>query len=341
MDTVDLLSQAIQAARNGRELTARDLFQQVVRIDPSNEVAWMWLSGLLDDLEDRIKACEMVLSINPENQKIEVYLDDLLSKQKIANQQKYSKVDEALVQVRSYIKDGQRMEALLLLQNTLHEEDRHMGAWLLYANLSVNINDKVSAYEAILRINPSDEIAQENLKQHKYFQRNPLELAKQYEEEGKTEKAVELYRILAAEAGNSPEFDRIYKNIVRLEDTKTENIRHIRPALNILRLSFGIPILYLLEIFIQEGLNPIKNPALDFWIGIPIVIIGGFMIAVSGATSNHNIWRELFGEQAGRASSSARILVGISGWLMVFAPQMMLVLDSITRLQHFQIPPLP
>ena len=70
MDPVDLLSQAIQAARSGREMTARNLFQDVVHLDPSNETAWMWLSGLLDPLEDRIMACERVLTINPGNQQI-------------------------------------------------------------------------------------------------------------------------------------------------------------------------------------------------------------------------------------------------------------------------------
>jgi Tfp pilus assembly protein PilF len=52
------LQQAISAARAGRELTARDMFLDIVRDQPQNELAWMWLAGLLDDLDECIHACE-------------------------------------------------------------------------------------------------------------------------------------------------------------------------------------------------------------------------------------------------------------------------------------------
>ena len=116
MNSEDLLRQALQAARNGRELTARDLFQDVVRIDPNNELAWIWLSGLLDPLEDRITACERVLSINPGNRQIRAYKDELLKEQNLAHQKKLSELDEKVQQVRWFIEDEKRDEALLLLQ---------------------------------------------------------------------------------------------------------------------------------------------------------------------------------------------------------------------------------
>jgi len=58
---------------------------QVVEVDSRNELAWMWLSGLMDDLEDRIIACENVLTINPENHKIQLYLNDLKQSQNVLN----------------------------------------------------------------------------------------------------------------------------------------------------------------------------------------------------------------------------------------------------------------
>lgn len=341
MTSENLLRQALQAAHSGRELTARDLFQDVVRLDPDNELAWMWLSGLLDPLEDRIMACERVLSINPGNQKMQAYKGKLLGEQKAALQQKVSKLDEKVQQVRWQIEDGKRDEALFLLQNILQEENEHKEAWLLFARLSVNINDKVRAYEAIVQIDPSDQAARESLKRYSYFQRNPLELAASYEEDGKLDKALDLYHVLAAEAGDGPAFERIYKNIVRLENTKTENIRHIRPAFNILRLSIGLPLLYILEVLIQEGLNPIKYPAPDLWIGIPMVIFGSFLLAVAGIRSRHAIWTRWFGEPNGQGSIMARVLVAVSGWGMVLIPHLLLVWDSFVRLQSFQVPFIP
>jgi len=341
MDSAELLRQAVQAARNGRELTARDLFRDVVRLDPNNELAWMWLSGLLDPLEDRIAACERVLSINPGNQRIRVYRDKLLQEQNAEEQKKLSKLDEEVQQVRWHIKDGKRDEALLLLQKILRENNVHKEAWLLFADLSVSINDKVRAYEAVLQVDPSNDFARENLKRYRYYQRNPLELAAYYEEEGKLNQALELYNVLAAEASNVSEFERVYRNIVRIEDTKIENIRHIRPAFTILRLSVGLPLLYILEMLVQEGLNPIRHPAPDLWIGILIVIVGSFLLTVAGIRSRHVIWQKWFGDPGGRGTSMSRMLVAVSGWMLVLIPHLMLVWDSFMRLQTFQIPTIP
>jgi putative transposase len=67
MQDDNLLKQAITAARAGHELTARDIFLQIVESEPRNELAWLWLVGLMDELDDCIYACEMVLDINPGN----------------------------------------------------------------------------------------------------------------------------------------------------------------------------------------------------------------------------------------------------------------------------------
>ena len=341
MDSAELLRQAVQAARSGREMTARGLVQDVVRLDPNNELAWMWLSGLLDPLEDRIAACERVLSINPGNQRIRAYKDKLLQEQNEEEQKKLSKLDEEVQQVGWYIDDGKRDEALLLLQQILRDNNGHREAWLLFADLSVGINDKVRAYEAILQIDPSNESARENLKRYRYFQRKPLELAAYYEEEGMMDRALELYHVLAAGAGDGSEFERIYKNIVRLEDAKIENIRHIRPAFTIFRLSVGLPLLYILEVLIQEGLNPVKYPAPGLWIGIPPVMFGSFLLAVAGIRSRHAIWQRWFGEQEGRGSTAARALVAIAGWMMVLTPHLLLIWNSYLRMQTFQTPTIP
>ena len=341
MDSAEILRQALDAARNGRELTARDLFRDVVRLDPNNEVAWMWLSGLLDPLEDRIAACERVLSINPGNRQMRVYYEKLLQERFGERQGKVNELDERLGQVHKSLEAGRRNEALLLLQNILRGESGHKEAWRLFADLSVSVNDKVRAYEAIVQIDPADTSARENLKRSRYFQRNPLALAAHYEEEGDLDKALELYEVLAADAGNSPEFERIYKNIVRLEDAKTENVRHVKPALTILRLSVGLPLLYLLEVFIQEGLNPIRHPAPGLWLGIPAVALGSFLVTVASIRVRHAIWQRWFGDREGNGSDLMRALVAMAGLMLVLAPHLFLALDSYLRLQTFQIPAIP
>ena len=341
MDANELLRKALEAARNGRELTARDLFQDVVRLDPNNEVAWMWLSGLLDPLEDRIMACERVLSINPGNQRIRAYLERLLDEQQEIHARKASELDDLVQRALWLIEDDRHDDAMLHLQAILREDDSRNDAWQLFAELSIGIDDKVRAYTAMVRNDPADEAAREAFKRFKHYQRNPLDLAAYYEDEGEQDKALELYHSLAARASDTTEFDRIYKNITRIQYTRNLNIRYVRPTINILRLSAGLPLLYFFEILIQEGLNPIGHPAPHLWVGLPIVTAGGFFLAVAGIRSKHPIWQRWFGEYEGRGSTTARVLLAIAGWFLTLTPHMVLVLDSLMRLQTFETPTIP
>lgn len=63
----DTLHQAIAAARDGRRDDARVLLMRTLEVDPRNERAWLWLSGVVDDPND-VKIClENVLALNPSN----------------------------------------------------------------------------------------------------------------------------------------------------------------------------------------------------------------------------------------------------------------------------------
>ena len=64
MPSVDGLRIAIQAAREGRKVEARDLLIKLVEVDPQNETAWMWLAGLVDSLESFIFAAQSVCAIS-------------------------------------------------------------------------------------------------------------------------------------------------------------------------------------------------------------------------------------------------------------------------------------
>lgn len=71
------LQAAIALARAGRRRQARELFLQIVEEDEYNEVAWLWLVGLVDDVEDQIVALENVLVINPDNHRARARLERL------------------------------------------------------------------------------------------------------------------------------------------------------------------------------------------------------------------------------------------------------------------------
>ena len=64
---VELLQRGITAAKAGRTQEACQTLLQVIELDERNEQAWLWLSGVVEPLEDRRVCMENVLAINPDN----------------------------------------------------------------------------------------------------------------------------------------------------------------------------------------------------------------------------------------------------------------------------------
>ncbi|MFQ5419009.1 MAG: tetratricopeptide repeat protein [Anaerolineae bacterium] len=62
------LQAGITAVRAGDKAKGRELLLQVIEVDEENELAWLWLSGVVADDEERRICLENVLTINPENQ---------------------------------------------------------------------------------------------------------------------------------------------------------------------------------------------------------------------------------------------------------------------------------
>lgn len=61
----DLLRQGIAAARAGQRERARELLARVVELDEGNLSAWLWLSGVVDSLDEREVCLENVLALDP------------------------------------------------------------------------------------------------------------------------------------------------------------------------------------------------------------------------------------------------------------------------------------
>ena len=68
-ETERLLAEGQDAARKGDKASARSLLTQVVERDPHHEMAWMWLSGVVEEPEEQQICLENVLVINPQNTK--------------------------------------------------------------------------------------------------------------------------------------------------------------------------------------------------------------------------------------------------------------------------------
>ena len=341
MSSAEVLQKAILAARAGQKVEARDLLIGLVEVDPRNEMAWMWLSGLVDSLEDRIIACENVLTINPANEKVRTYLTELQKRHQSSIAQKNIAEAVGLFNRAKSHADRKEMEAALdLARQALEKHEAYQEAWLLIGRVSPDIDEQITALEKAYNLNPSHPKIASALEQLQYLKSNPMSVAARLEQSGMFEEALNVYNGLAAKTKNSKEFDHIYKQIVRIEALQSEKIRYVAPTSTIARLTFAWPLLYLSLAIVQMGLNPFAHPAFYLWLGLPLVIVGSFLLSLAEVRSNHVVWQKLFYEQ-GDGSSFARFVAATAGWFLVVVPHVLLVLDSLNRLQNFKIPPMP
>ncbi len=86
----ELFAKAVQAFKAGRKAEARDVFLEVVDQDEHHEQAWLYLSGLVETLEEQQICLENVLAINPNNQKAQKGLDTISSRLAARNEQRTS-----------------------------------------------------------------------------------------------------------------------------------------------------------------------------------------------------------------------------------------------------------
>ena len=65
----NLFQQAMDAFKAGRKDDARTLFMDIVERDKNHEQAWLYLSALVETLEEQQICLENVLTVNPNNEK--------------------------------------------------------------------------------------------------------------------------------------------------------------------------------------------------------------------------------------------------------------------------------
>ncbi|HQU36354.1 MAG TPA: hypothetical protein PLR65_07200 [Anaerolineales bacterium] len=328
----NLLRQAIAAARAGRELGARDMFLQVIEAEPRNELAWMWLIDLLDDLDDRIYACEQVLAINAGNLNARHLLIRLQAERQQQVEEQRIQADEQARHIRELVKERKLESALELARSLAQRNINHADVWRSLAQLSPDADEKIRSLEKLLALTPEDIQVKRDLQRLKHFQQNPMELAEMYEEQGNFEQAISVYGQVAANTKSKRQWNMIYWRIVKLENLLQENIARIPPGISVARLTGGPALLYLLLMLIQTGINPFAHPEPFLWFGFLLVLFGGFMIALASVRSRHRLWYLLFKDVGAGGAPAARALVASAGWCFVLLPHVMLVLMAYQRL---------
>jgi tetratricopeptide (TPR) repeat protein len=327
-----LLQQAMSAMRAGHELTARDIFLEVVEINPRNETAWMWLTGLLDDLDDCIYACQKVLEINPANINVNQYLSQLLTDKKKQQEVQKLRVEEYVGRARELVKAKNRSEALDLVHSLAQSGEVNADVWRMLADLTPDMDERMHALEKLLDLTPGDAQARQEFERLRHFKNNPLDLAAIYEEQGNIEKAIETYSIASLRSTSKSEQNSIYWKTIRLENLRQEKIAHISPAVSVARLTAGPPLLYFMLLLLHMGFNLISNPDPLLGLGFFWVLLGGFMIALASVRSRHRLWSLIFKDVGSGGTPTARFFMSAAGWMLVAIPFALLFLMAYIRL---------
>ena len=91
MATDELIQQGISALKSGDRALACKLLLDSIRVQPNNEMAWLWLSGAVSSDQERRYCLEQVLSINPQSNPairgLAILPKDMPSKSPIINTQ--------------------------------------------------------------------------------------------------------------------------------------------------------------------------------------------------------------------------------------------------------------
>jgi tetratricopeptide (TPR) repeat protein len=331
MASNQLLQQAIAAYKAGHRGKARALLLAYVETDQQNELAWLLLSNLVNNLEDRIIALENVLTINPHNSKAATQLWKLKRKR---SQDPVQRVDNYQLRLEDAIEakaKGQGLVAYSMLRQLVQEDDRNEQAWLLLSELSPDIESEITALQNLLLLNPAHTEAKARLEKLQRFRNDPLALGKLYEDWGEEEKARDLYVRVAFESSSIAErweAERRMKNSEMRE--YAPGMRLVSPRVTLARMMAGPIALYGALAFIHGGLNPLKIAPV-FWLGGFSVIIGSFLIVVASIPDTRIIWQRMWAKLSDKTNTPQEGLQFLGVTLCVL-PICLIVLDGFLRI---------
>jgi tetratricopeptide (TPR) repeat protein len=152
-DAERLLRQGVAAARSGQRERARELLMRVVEQDEENLPAWLWLSGVVDTLDDREVCLENVLALDPNH--------DAARKGLVLMRQQ--RVDQLLRQGIAAAKSSQRERARELLTRVVEQDEENVSAWLWLSGVVDSLDDRAVCLENVLALDPSHEVARQGL----------------------------------------------------------------------------------------------------------------------------------------------------------------------------------
>jgi len=144
-----LLAKAKDADNAGDKAETEKLLEEVIKLEPESEEAWMMKSQYASSPAEKVSHLEKVLSINPDNQSAAGLLE----------QAQIEKAHSMLAKAKSLTSSGKNDEAKSLLEEILSLDPEFEDALFLRVDLADSIDERVANIEKILSINPNNDKA--------------------------------------------------------------------------------------------------------------------------------------------------------------------------------------
>jgi tetratricopeptide (TPR) repeat protein len=328
----EMAQSGIALAKAGRRREARDLLVQLVEVDPNRELAWVWLSELMDTMEDRIIALENALALHPGYAPYEKRLAYLRAQPPRVDPERTQQNEDWMRQAAAALHEGDRARALALARHVVLQDPAVEKAWLLVSNLAPDVSEQVNALKQVVSLNPHNQRARSRLEDIEQLSAQPLLVGQRYEQDGDLDMALAMYnRVMEQgrtaeeklEAAVRSEFATFYREF--------PEVKPLPPNTTLIRLTVGPILLYILLLLSESGLNPLHAPLLPL-IGLLPVIFGSFLVVLTTNRPRHPLWIKTFGTPGLGEESTVRGLAKAAGWLMFLTPFVLLLVDSVERL---------
>lgn len=336
-DPALLLIDAVQAIQSGQREKARQLLIELVDQEPDNAEAWVYLSDLVDNIEDRLIAIENALLLLPGD-------GDLLA-QRDAHLQAYphlkdpgqdTQYTQTVLRARQLAGENRFIEAVALLRTLTAQYTHYEEPWLALARWEPGLQERARAASKALEINPQSKEARDLLEEVQKERKNPFLRGQHFEEQGEMERAMEVYLAISVHSRLATERFEAQR---RMESIRTRQEAHaiqpVHPNLNLGRLATGPVLLFILFLFLQSGLKLSHLP----WLALPGILSvcgGSLLVALTEMVPAHPRWVAWFGQPGSGDEPDWRRGLRLLGWGLMLAPYTIFLIEAGSRLGVLQ-----
>lgn len=339
MKQTELFQTAVKKAKAGERNQARTLLLQLVETEPQHELAWLWLSELVEEPEDKITALENALTLNPQRPQTQKRLALLRQKfqnasqpasptfssngytpNTIAKEIRFAEINK-LFAANEIIKGREQLAAFLHRYT-----DDEAGWWLMVQHADSQAN-LLTALDHLLRLNAQHPDAPTVIKKIRPTREQCLQMGRLHERLEQWETAVRYYK-RALKSPIKPDRLAAQKRLLQAEEQlKLSKIKFTSPTATVLRLALGPTILYAMLVLVQAGLNPLQvSPLLCAGNGL---FLAGLLLISSLSYAPEHPWLQKVRDTAVFREDAFFRRIGL---ILILLPILLLILHGLSRL---------